>query len=58
MALAGKAGSLLAEGIAELRATDSCLRGFLSMAEREGFESALKRTFNKMQSNGRQFWRS
>jgi hypothetical protein len=25
------------------------------MAEREGFEPATKRTFNKMQSSGRQF---
>jgi hypothetical protein len=49
------AGNLLAEGVAELRATVSCLRGIVSMAEREGFESALKRTFNKIQSNRRQF---
>jgi hypothetical protein len=31
------AGNLLAEGVAELRATVSCLRGIVSMAEREGF---------------------
>jgi hypothetical protein len=37
MASAGKAGSLLAEGLADLGATVSCLRGIVSMAEREGF---------------------
>jgi len=28
---------------------------YRNMAEREGFESALKCSFNNMQSNGRQF---
>ena len=39
MASAGKTGSLLAEGVAELRAADSCLRGILTMAEREEFSA-------------------